>query len=73
MLVLAHVAKALDRIESQLQHLDSGHQYWGEQERGQHMIDYPNQALAKLNHPDINAIWEIIKSEIEAINHQHGY
>lgn len=67
------VAKALDRIESQLQHLDSGPEYWNEQERGQVMVSYPDPQVSKLNHPDVTAVWDYIKSEIQAINQEYGY
>ena len=64
----ARLAQALDKVESQLQHLDSGPNYWSEEERGEHMLHYPDNALNKLNDPDISKIWEIIKNEIVEIS-----
>lgn len=68
----AKVAKTIDRIESQLQHTDSGPQYWSKEEIGSHMLNFPNQALKNLNNKQMNKIWEIIKEEIKKINKEIG-
>jgi putative hydrolase of HD superfamily len=62
----AKLAQALEKIESQLQHQESGPKYWSDEERGDHMLHYPDKALAKLNNPDIQAIWQIIYDKIYA-------
>ncbi len=69
----AKVAVALDKIESQLQHLESGHKYWSKEEAGEHMLNYPNEALKKLNNKKMNKIWDIIKNGIEKINNDMGF
>ena len=60
----ARVAQALEKIESQLQHLESGPKYWGEEEKGEHMLHYPDKVLHKLNNKHIDAIWNIIYKDI---------
>lgn len=64
----ARVALALDRIESQLQHLESGYKYWSKDEAGEHMLNFPNEAIKKLNNKKIQNIWDIIRVEIQKIN-----
>lgn len=61
------LAHALDKIESQLQHLDSGPEYWSAEEKGQHMLHYPDSALRKLDDVHIQKIWDLIRSRIEKI------
>ncbi|MBP6994130.1 HD domain-containing protein [Candidatus Woesebacteria bacterium] len=63
----AKLAHALDKIESQLQHLDSGPKYWSEEEKGHHMLHYPDVALKKLNNPNIQKIWDVIYRDVEKI------
>jgi len=60
----AKVAHALEKIESQLQHLESGPKYWGDEERGEHMLHYPDKVLKKLENPHVNKIWQLIYDEI---------
>ncbi|HWY78726.1 MAG TPA: HD domain-containing protein [Candidatus Sulfotelmatobacter sp.] len=60
----AKVAQAIEKIESQLQHLESGPEYWSDEERGYHMLHYPDNVLKKLNDPHINKIWKLIYDEI---------
>jgi len=60
----ARVAKALEKIESQLQHLEGGTQFWGEEERGEHMLHYPDAAIEKLDNEHITNIWKIIQKDI---------
>jgi len=60
----ARLASALDKVESQLQHLDSGPEYWSNEERGEHMLHYPDKALNNLKDIHISKIWELIKEEI---------
>lgn len=60
----AKLAKALDKIETNLQHMESWPKYWSEQEKWEHMINYPNKALMNLNDEFISNIWEVIKKEI---------
>lgn len=69
----AMLALALDRIESQLQHLESGSKYWSKSEAGEHMLNFPNKALKNLNNEKINKIWDIIKKEIELVNNKMGF
>jgi putative hydrolase of HD superfamily len=63
----AKLAHALDKIESQLQHLDSGPKYWSETEKGQHMLHYPDDVLRKLDDANIQKIWKVIYSKIEKV------
>jgi putative hydrolase of HD superfamily len=63
----AKVGKALDRIESQLQHLESGPKYWAEEEKGEHMLHYPDNAVNTLNNSHINKIWDIIYQELKKL------
>lgn len=60
----AKVAQALEKIESQLQHQESGPQYWSKEERGDHMLHYPDKAIDNLNNEHIKAIWKLIYAEI---------
>lgn len=60
----AKMAKALEKIESQLQHLESGTEYWGEEERGEHMLHYPDPAVGKLGNEHIANIWKIIQRDL---------
>lgn len=62
----AKLAQALEKIESQLQHQESGPMYWSNEERGDHMLHYPDKVLAKLDNPDIQNIWNIIYDKIYA-------
>lgn len=64
----AKLLHALEKIETQLQHLDSGPQYWCEEESGDHMLNYPQKVLDRLNDERINNIWESIKAEIKKIS-----
>lgn len=63
----AQLAKALDKIETNLQHLNSGPEYWCEEEKGEHMLTYPDKALAKLNDPFVASIWIKIKNELSML------
>ena len=63
----AKFAQAIDKIESQLQHLDSGSKYWANEERGEHMLNYPNKALREFENKNMNKIWQKIKKEITKI------
>ena len=65
----ARLAHALEKIESQLQHQESGPQYWGNEERGEHMLHYPDKALATLNDPRVTAIWELVRDKIYALTY----
>jgi len=63
----ARLARALDRAESQLQHLDSGPAYWSKEERGEHMYHYPDSAIKNLDNPHMSKIWSLILVEIKKI------
>lgn len=63
----AKLAKALDKIETNLQHLESWPDYWSDEERGEHMLNYPNKALNQLNETFVENLWQIIKQELEKI------
>lgn len=65
----AKVAKALDRIESQLQHLESGPAYWIEEEKGEHMLHYPDEAVNKLGNQHISKIWALIYEEMKKLSY----
>lgn len=65
----AKIAQALEKIETQLQHLESGPAYWSEEERGDHMLHYPDKAVDKLGDDNISGIWEIIQREIHKLTY----
>jgi putative hydrolase of HD superfamily len=65
----ARLAHALEKIESQLQHQESGPKYWGEEERGEHMLHYPDKALAELDDPRVTAIWTLVYDKIYALTY----
>lgn len=60
----AKVAHVIEKLESQLQHLESGTEYWSEEEKGDHMLNYPNTVLKNLNNEHMNRLWEIIHKEL---------
>ena len=64
----AKLGQAIEKVESQLQHLNSGPEFWSEAERGLHMLNYPNKVLKKLNDKNMNEIWQKIRDEIEKLN-----
>ncbi len=66
----AKLVKAIDRIESQLQHLDSGPKYWSQEEIGEHMLNYPEQVVAKLDNHSVSIIWKIIRQELERLTNE---
>ncbi|NMB56447.1 HD domain-containing protein [Candidatus Beckwithbacteria bacterium] len=61
----AKIVKVIDRLETQLQHLNSGNKYWIEEELDEHMFNYPDKALANLNNKDLNTFWKTLKTELE--------
>lgn len=65
----AKMAQALEKIESQLQHLESGPKYWSDEEKGEHMLHYPDGAIARLNNAHVKKIWEIIYQQIYAVTY----
>jgi putative hydrolase of HD superfamily len=65
----AKVAQALEKIESQLQHLESGPKYWSDEEKGDHMLHYPDKALANLDNEHVRKIWQIIHDEIYKVTY----
>ncbi len=68
----ARLVQVLDKVETQLQHLNSGPNYWSKEEIGEHMLNYPEKHLKKLNNKNMDKIWEIIKREIKKINKELG-
>jgi putative hydrolase of HD superfamily len=68
----AKVAQALEKIESQLQHLESGPNYWSDEERGQHMLHYPDNVLKKLDDKRVSALWKKIYDEIYKLTYPEG-
>lgn len=65
----ARAAKALEKVESQLQHLESGPHYWSDEERGEHMLTYPDKAVDTLADTHIAAVWKLIRAEIHKITY----
>ena len=65
----AKVAQALEKIETQLQHLESGPKYWSDEERGDHMLNYPNKAVSSLDNEHVAAIWKIVQHEIRELTY----
>jgi putative hydrolases of HD superfamily len=66
----AKLAHAIEKIESQLQHLESNKKYWGEDEKGEHMLHYPDKAINSLNNEEIRKIWKIIYDDIYRLTYQ---
>lgn len=65
----AKLAHVIEKLESQLQHLDSGPEYWSKEETGDHMLNYPNEVLKNLNNEHMNKIWGILYEEIYALTY----
>ncbi len=61
----ARWAQVMDKIESQLQHLDSGYRYWSKEEVGKHMLTYPDKVLKKLGNQTMNQLWSLIKADLK--------
>ena len=51
---------------------ESGPEYWSDEERGDHMLNYPNKAVNKLNDEHVAAIWKIIQREIHKLTYPQG-
>ena len=66
------LAKTCDRIETQLQHLNSGTAYWSEKEIGDHMLTYPDKYLNKLNNEHFNLLWDKIRSKLTEMTEELG-
>lgn len=65
----AKFIKALDKLETNLQHMESGPLYRSDEERWEHMLNYPNKALSQLQEPFVDTIWEHIKTELEKLTY----
>ena len=65
----AKLVKALDKIETNLQHLESWPKYWSDEEKWNHMLNYPNKALENLNEEFVNNLWIEIKKELEKLTY----
>lgn len=65
----AKVAHVIEKLESQLQHLESGPQYWSEEETGDHMLHYPDKVVSALDNVHMKKIWKIIHKEIYALTY----
>ncbi len=65
----AKIAQALEKIETQLQHLESGPKYWSDEERGDHMLHYPDKAVDNLNDEHVAKVWKIIQREIHRLTY----
>jgi putative hydrolases of HD superfamily len=63
----AKYGQAIEKIESQLQHGESGPKFWNEEEKGEHMLTYPNKAIAKLDSQFVKDLWDEIKKRIEGL------
>lgn len=66
----ARLGKALDRIETMLQHLEGGIETWSEEEKGEHMLHYPDKEVNKLNNKHVSKIWKIIYQKLLALQKQ---
>ncbi len=66
----ARLAYTVDRIESQLQHLDSGSRYWGAEEFSQ-LLNWPNNIIKKLGNKDIKEFWQLIKKDLQKEKRKH--
>lgn len=65
----AKLAQALDKIETILQHINSGPQYWSRDERGKHMLNYADPAVERLADPDVTKLWQLIQEKVKKIDH----
>lgn len=63
----ARYAQAFDKIESQLQHLDAGPTTWSDEEKGPHMLHYPDRAVTAADDPHLKKIWDLIAADIAAL------
>lgn len=63
----AKVGKALDRLETMLQHLEGGIETWSEEEKGEHMLHYPDNAVNALNNPHISKIWDMMYKKLKEL------
>lgn len=60
----AKVAKALDKIETLLQHLEAGMEYMKPEEMGDHTLNYATKPVEVLGSPVVSEIWEWLREEL---------
>lgn len=68
----AKVGKALDRIEAQLQHVDSGPEFWTDEEIGDTLLTYPESVIESLWDEGVLDFWKIIKKEMKQLHDDAG-
>lgn len=67
----AVIARLFDRIESQFQHLNSGIDYWSDEEVGEHMLNYPNKYLEKFDNDEVVELWKLIKKDLKQMTKEY--
>lgn len=60
----AKVAKALDKIETLLQHLEAGIDHMKPEEMGDPTLNYATKAVDILDNPSVNEIWQWLREEL---------
>jgi 5'-deoxynucleotidase YfbR-like HD superfamily hydrolase len=63
------VAHVIEKLESQLQHLESGPEYWSNEEKGDHMLHYPDNVVNALDNSDMRNLWKIIHDELYSLTY----
>lgn len=61
------LAKALDRIETLLQHLEAGKGHLYKEELGTHTRDYGKKEIAALGNPYVTSLYESIQGQLEPL------
>ncbi len=61
----AKLGKAIDRIETMLQHLESDISTWTEEEKEDHMLHYPEKEVQALNNSHVSKIWDMIYKKLK--------
>ena len=60
----AKVAKALDKLETSLQHLEAGITHMTPEEMGDVTLEYASKSVALLNNEKVNEFWEYLQEEL---------
>jgi putative hydrolase of HD superfamily len=59
------LVKALEKVETMLQHWEAGISTWNESEKQEHMLKYPETALNKIKNPVLNKFWQEVLKKIK--------
>lgn len=66
----ACLVKALDKIETLVQHIDSGVSYWTPDEIGDHMFLYAKPHVDRLNDSFLNSLHDLVIDEIRRMHNE---